>query len=49
MNIQSHQNCDYDGNLLNVELDEESVKQFIKNHESAFDILADEYVKKIRR
>ena len=39
----------YNGNLLNVELDEESVKQFIKKHESAFDMLADEYVKKIRR
>ena len=37
----------YGGNLLNVELDEENVKQFIKKYESSFDILADEYMKKI--
>ena len=37
----------YDGNLLNVELDEKNVKQFIEKQRSSFDILADEYIKKI--
>jgi hypothetical protein len=35
------------GNLLNVELDEGNVKQFIKKYEGSFNTLADEYVKKI--
>ena len=38
----------YDGNLLNVELDEENVKQFIEKHNSLFDMLADEYMNKMR-
>ena len=37
----------YGGNLLNVEINEEKVKQFIKKHESSFDMLANEYVKKM--
>ena len=37
----------YGGNLLNVELDEKNVKQFIEKQRSSFDILADEYIKKI--
>ena len=36
-----------EGNLLNVEIDEGKAKQFIKKHESSFDMLGDEYMKKI--
>ena len=39
----------HDGNLLNVEISEEKVKQFIKKYESSFDMLADEYVNKIHK
>ena len=39
----------HDGNLLNVEISEEKVKQFIKKYESPFDMLADEYVNKIHK
>ena len=37
----------YGGNLINVEIPEEKVKQFIKKYESSFDTLADEFLKKI--
>jgi hypothetical protein len=37
----------YGGNLLNVEINEEKVKQFINKHESSFDMLSNEYVKKM--
>ena len=37
----------YGGNLLNVEINEGKVKQFIKKYESSFDMLANEYVKKM--
>ena len=36
------------GNLIDVEIPEEKVKQFIKKYESSFDMLSDEYIKKIR-
>ena len=39
----------YGGNLLDVEIPEEKVKQFIKKHESLFDKVADEYIKKIEQ
>jgi hypothetical protein len=37
-----------EGNLLNVEIDEGKAKQFIKKHESSFDMLADEFIKKMQ-
>ena len=37
----------YGGNLLDVEIPEEKVKQFIKKYESVFDRLSDEFIKKI--
>ena len=37
----------HDGNLLDVEIDEDKVKQFIKKYQSSFDMLGDEYMKKI--
>jgi len=37
----------YGGHLINVEFPEEKLKQFIKKHESSFDMLTDEYVKKM--
>jgi hypothetical protein len=36
----------YGGHLLDTEIPEEKVKQFIKKYESVFDTLADEYIKK---
>jgi hypothetical protein len=39
----------HDGNLLNVEISEDDVKQFIKKHESSLNILADEFIKKIHQ
>ena len=39
----------YGGNLLDVEIPEEKVKQFIKKHESSFDKVADEYIKEINK
>ena len=36
------------GNLIDVEIPEENVKQFIKKHESSFDTMADEFIKKIK-
>ena len=39
----------YGGNLLDVEIPEGKVKQFIKKHESSFDKVADEYIKKINK
>ena len=38
----------YGGNLIDVEIPEEKVKQFIKKHESSFDAVADEFIKKIK-
>ena len=38
----------YEGNLLNVEIDEEKAKRFIKKYESPFGMLADEFIKKMR-
>ena len=38
-----------EGNLLNVEIDEGKAKQFIKKHESSFDMLADEFIKKMQK
>jgi capsule polysaccharide modification protein KpsS len=38
----------HDGNLLNVEINEKEVKEFIKKYEPSFDMLADEYIKKIQ-
>ena len=35
------------GNLIDTDIPEETVKQFIKKYESAFDSLADEFIKKI--
>ena len=35
------------GNLIDVDIPEEKAKQFIKKHESSFDTLADEFIKKI--
>ena len=37
-----------EGNLLNVEIDEGKAKQFIKKHESSFDMLANEFIKKMQ-
>ena len=37
----------YGGNLIDTDIPEETVKQFIKKYESAFDNLADEFIKKI--
>ena len=37
-----------EGNLLNVEIDVEKAKQFIKKHESSFDMLSDEFIKKMQ-
>ena len=37
-----------EGNLLNVEIDEGKAKQFIKKHEPSFDMLADEFIKKMQ-
>jgi hypothetical protein len=45
--LDYHNQFFYGGNLLNVEIPEEKVKQFIEKHESTFDRLADEYIKKI--
>jgi len=39
----------HDGNLLNVEISEDKVKQFIKKYESSLDMLADEYINKINQ
>ena len=38
----------HSGNLIDVEISEEKVKQFIKKHESSFDTMADEFIKKIK-
>ena len=38
----------YEGNLLNVEIDEEKAKRFIKKYESPFGVLADEFIKKMQ-
>ena len=38
----------HDGNLLNVEINEKEVKEFLKKYEPSFDMLADEYIKKIQ-
>jgi len=38
----------YNGNLLNVEINEKEVKEFLKKYEPSFDMLADEYIKKIQ-
>ena len=38
----------YEGNLLNVEIDEEKAKRFIKKYELPFGMLADEFIKKMR-
>ena len=38
-----------EGNILNVEIDGEKVKQFIKKHESSFGMLADEFIKKMQK
>ena len=35
------------GNLIDVDIPEEKAKQFVKKHESSFDTVADEFVKKI--
>ena len=45
--LDYHNHFYYGGNLLNVEITEEKMKQFIEKHESTFDTLADEYIKKI--
>ena len=37
----------HDGNLIDAEIPEEKAKQFVKKHESSFDTLADEFIKKI--
>jgi hypothetical protein len=37
----------YGGNLINVEIPEEKVKQFMKKYKSSFDVVADEFIKKI--
>ena len=39
----------YDGNLLNAEISEEKVNQYIEKYESSFDMLADEYANKIHQ
>ena len=36
-----------DGHLIDVDIPEEKAKQFIKKYESSFDIIADEFIKKI--
>ena len=43
-----HNHFFHDGNLLNVEINEKEVKEFLKRYESSFDMLADEYIKKIQ-
>ena len=37
----------YGGHLIDVEIPEEKIKKFIKKHESSFDAVADEFIKKI--
>ena len=37
----------HDGNLIDTDISEEKVKQFIKKYESIFDKLSDEFIKKI--
>ena len=36
------------GNLIDAEIPEDKVKQFIKKHESSFQIVVDEFIKKIK-
>ena len=45
--LDYHNHFYYGGHLLDVEIPEEKVKQFIEKHESTFATLADEYIKKI--
>ena len=45
--LDYHNHFYYGGNLLNVEITEEQMKQFMEKHESTFGTLADEYIKKI--
>jgi hypothetical protein len=35
------------GNLIDTDISEEKVKQFIKKYESVFDMISDEFIKKI--
>jgi len=35
------------GHLIDTDIPEEKARQFIKKHESAFDTLSDEFIKKI--
>ena len=38
----------YGGNLIDTDIPEEKVRGFVKKHKSTFDMLADEFIKKIK-
>ena len=46
--LDSHNYFYHGGNLIDVEIPEEKVVQFIKKHEYSLDIAADEFIKKIQ-
>jgi len=45
--LDSHNYFYHSGNLIDVEIPEEKVKQFMKKYKSSFDVVADEFIKKI--
>ena len=45
--LDCHNYFYYGGSLLDVEIPAEKVQQFIKKHELSFDVVADEFIKKI--
>ena len=45
--LDYHNYFHHGGHLIDADIPEEKAKQFIKKHESSFDMLADEFIKKI--